>query len=55
MPADINIHYQRSGTGCPLLYRGGIGGNLRGDPGAIDADSYITLLGHLKELINRGG
>jgi len=26
-----------------------------GDTGAIDGDGYLTLLGHTKELINRGG
>lgn len=26
---DINIHYQRSGSGCPVLFIGGVGGDLR--------------------------
>lgn len=26
-----------------------------GDTGAIDVDGYLTLIGHIKELINRGG
>jgi len=26
-----------------------------GDTGAIDGDGYLTLIGHTKELINRGG
>ena len=34
---DINIHYQRSGTGCPVLYLGGVGGDLRSQPNVFDS------------------
>jgi pimeloyl-ACP methyl ester carboxylesterase len=43
---DINIHYQRSGSGCPLLYLGGVGGDLRSQPNVFDsrlADSFDIL------------
>lgn len=29
---DITIHYQRKGAGCPVLYLGGVGGDLRSQP-----------------------
>lgn len=34
---DINIHYQRSGSGCPVLYLGGVGGDLRSQPNVFDS------------------
>ena len=43
---DINNHYQRSGSGCPLLYLGGVGGDLRSQPNVFDsrlADSFDIL------------
>lgn len=44
--ADIRIHYRRKGNGCPVLYFGGVGGDLRSKPNVFDsplADSYDIL------------
>jgi 3-oxoadipate enol-lactonase len=44
--SDINIHYQRKGTGCPVLFIGGVGGDLRSKPNVFDtclADSFDIL------------
>ena len=30
--ADIRIHYQRNGNGCPVLFIGGVSGDLRSKP-----------------------
>ena len=43
---DITVHYQRSGSGCPVLYLGGVGGDLRSQPNVFDsrlADSFDIL------------
>jgi len=37
---DINIHYQHRGTGCPVLFLGGVGGDLRCQPNIFD--SYLA-------------
>jgi len=34
---DINIHYQRSGSGCPVLFIGGVGGDLRSRGNIFDS------------------
>jgi 3-oxoadipate enol-lactonase len=44
--ADIRIHYQRKGTGCPVLFLGGVGGDLRSTPNIFDsvlADRFDIL------------
>lgn len=43
---EINIHYQRRGSGCPVLYLGGVGGDLRSQPnvfGSYLADKFEIL------------
>ncbi|MFZ0467512.1 MAG: alpha/beta hydrolase [Thiogranum sp.] len=43
---DIRIHYQREGKGCPVLFLGGVGGDLRSKPSVFDsplADSFDIL------------
>jgi len=43
---DIRIHYQRKGKGCPVLFIGGVGGDLRSKPNVFDsplADSFDIL------------
>ena len=43
---DINIHYQHRGTGCPVLFLGGVGGDLRSHPNVFDsilADNFDIL------------
>ncbi len=43
---DINIHYQHRGTGCPVLFLGGVGGDLRSQPNVFDsylADNFDIL------------
>ncbi|HUT41232.1 MAG TPA: alpha/beta fold hydrolase [Gammaproteobacteria bacterium] len=43
---DINIHYQHRGTGCPVLFLGGVGGDLRNQPNVFDshlADNFDIL------------
>lgn len=43
---DIRIHYQRRGTGCPVLFLGGVGGDLRSAPNVFDsplANSFDIL------------
>jgi 3-oxoadipate enol-lactonase len=35
--ADIRIHYQRKGKGCPVLFLGGVGGDLRSKPNVFDS------------------
>ncbi len=37
---DINIHYQQRGTGCPVVFLGGVGGDLR-SPSTV-FDSYLA-------------
>mgnify|MGYP001821663618 FL=1 len=34
---DIRIHYRRRGNGCPVLFIGGVGGDLRSEPGIFDS------------------
>lgn len=44
--ADIRIHYQRQGEGCPVLFLAGVGGDLRSKPNVFDsplADSFDIL------------
>lgn len=44
--ADIRIHYQRKGSGCPVLFLGGVGGDLRSKPSVFDsplADRFDIL------------
>jgi 3-oxoadipate enol-lactonase len=44
--ADINIHYQHRGTGCPVLFLGGVGGDLRSQSSVFDsplADNFEIL------------
>jgi 3-oxoadipate enol-lactonase len=44
--ADINIHYQHRGTGCPVLFIGGVGGDLRSHSTVFDshlADHFDIL------------
>jgi 3-oxoadipate enol-lactonase len=38
--SDINIYYQRKGNGCPVLFLGGVGGDLRSKPNVFD--SYLA-------------
>lgn len=38
--ADIRLHYLRRGTGCPVLFIGGVGGDLRSTPNVFD--SYLA-------------
>ena len=43
---DITIHYQHRGTGCPVLFLGGVGGDLRSQPNIFDsplADRFAIL------------
>ena len=43
---DIRIHYQRNGEGCPVLFLGGVGGDLRSKPSVFDnplADNFDIL------------
>ena len=43
---DINIHYQHRGTGCPVLFLGGVGGDLRSQSNVFDsviADRFEIL------------
>jgi len=35
--ADIRIYYQRHGKGCPVLFLGGVGGDLRSAPNVFDS------------------
>lgn len=35
--SDINIHYQYQGTGCPVLFIGGVGGDLRSQPNVFNS------------------
>lgn len=44
--ADLRIHYQHDGSGCPVLFIGGVGGDLRSKPNVFDsplADSFDIL------------
>jgi len=44
--ADIRIHYQRNGKGCPVVFIGGVGGDLRSKPNVFDsplADNFDIL------------
>lgn len=44
--SDIRIHYQRKGEGCPVLFLGGVGGDLRSKPTVFDsplADGFEIL------------
>jgi 3-oxoadipate enol-lactonase len=43
---DINIHYQHKGAGCPVLFLGGVGGDLRSQStvfGSYLADRFEIL------------
>lgn len=43
---DIRIHYQRKGTGCAVLFLGGVGGDLRCKPNVFDsplADNFDII------------
>lgn len=44
--SDIRIHYQRQGSGCAILFLGGVGGDLRSRPNVFDsplADNFDIL------------
>ncbi|MDH3901543.1 MAG: alpha/beta hydrolase [Gammaproteobacteria bacterium] len=35
---ELRIYYERHGSGCPVLFIGGVGGDLRGKPGAPEGE-----------------
>jgi 3-oxoadipate enol-lactonase len=36
--SDLRIYYERHGHGCPVLFIGGVGGDLRGKPGGVERE-----------------
>ena len=34
----LRIYYERHGSGCPVLFIGGVGGDLRGEPGVLEEE-----------------
>jgi len=37
--SDLRIYYERNGSGCSVLFIGGVGGDLRSRPNVFDSAS----------------